>query len=161
MFRLFVGLFFLYVGIDWVLQIVDMGVYVKFFEYDNIDGMILFFEFFRWCIRLIQKFICVGCNEVVVVFCVDKEKGYIDFFKCCVLFEDIICCEECYNKFKIVYFIMRYVVEKIEIFIEIFYEIIGWLFNKKYGYLLDVFKFFIMYVYLLCWGVECILMVMQ
>lgn len=37
---------------------------------------------------------------------VDKEKGYIDFSKCRVFEEDIVRCEECYNKSKLVYLIM-------------------------------------------------------
>ena len=58
-----------------LLQIADMGAYVKLLEYDNIDGMILLSELSRRRIRSIQKLIRVGRNEVVVVLRVDKEKG--------------------------------------------------------------------------------------
>ena len=60
-----------------MLQIADMGAYVKLLEYDNIDGMILLSELSRRRIRSIQKLIRVGRNEVVVVLRVDKEKGML------------------------------------------------------------------------------------
>ena len=58
-----------------VLQIAEMGAYVKLLEYDNIDGMILLSELSRRRIRSIQKLIRIGRNEVVIVLRVDKEKG--------------------------------------------------------------------------------------
>ena len=58
-----------------VIQIAEMGAYVKLLEYDNIDGMILLSELSRRRIRSIQKLIRVGRNEVVVVLRVDKGKG--------------------------------------------------------------------------------------
>ncbi|GKT85330.1 eukaryotic translation initiation factor 2 alpha subunit [Colletotrichum tofieldiae] len=95
-----------------VKQIAEMGAYVKLLEYDNIDGMILLSELSRRRIRSIQKLIRVGRNEVVVVLRVDKEKGYIDLSKRRVSPEDIIKCEERYNKGKMVHSIMRHVAEK-------------------------------------------------
>lgn len=64
-----------------LLQIADMGAYVKLLEYDNIDGMILLSELSRRRIRSIQKLIRVGRNEVVVVLRVDKEKGTLGIGK--------------------------------------------------------------------------------
>ncbi|KAK1759463.1 mitochondrial carrier domain-containing protein [Echria macrotheca] len=123
-----------------VKQIADMGAYVKLLEYDNIDGMILLSELSRRRIRSIQKLIRVGRNEVVVVLRVDKEKGYIDLSKRRVSPEDIVRCEERYNKSKIVHSIMRHVAEKTLTPIETLYETIGWPLNKKYGHSLDAFK---------------------
>ncbi|KXX80253.1 Eukaryotic translation initiation factor 2 subunit alpha [Madurella mycetomatis] len=123
-----------------VKQIADMGAYVKLLEYDNIDGMILLSELSRRRIRSIQKLIRVGRNEVVVVLRVDKEKGYIDLSKRRVSPEDIVRCEERYNKSKIVHSIMRHVAEKTLTPIETLYETIGWPLNKKYGSSLDAFK---------------------
>ncbi|KAL2165675.1 hypothetical protein VTG60DRAFT_4045 [Thermothelomyces hinnuleus] len=123
-----------------VKQIADMGAYVKLLEYDNIDGMILLSELSRRRIRSIQKLIRVGRNEVVVVLRVDKEKGYIDLSKRRVSPEDIVRCEERYNKSKIVHSIMRHVAEKTQTPIERLYETIGWPLNKKYGHSLDAFK---------------------
>ena len=60
-----------------MVQIAEMGAYVKLLEYDNIDGMILLSELSRRRIRSIQKLIRVGRNEVVVVLRVDKEKGEV------------------------------------------------------------------------------------
>lgn len=123
-----------------VKQIADMGAYVKLLEYDNIDGMILLSELSRRRIRSIQKLIRVGRNEVVVVLRVDKEKGYIDLSKRRVSPEDIVKCEERYNKSKMVHSIMRHVAEKTQTPIETLYESIAWPLNKKYGHSIDAFK---------------------
>jgi len=109
-------------------------------EYDKIDVMILLSELSRRRIRSIQKLIRVGRNEVVVVLRVDKEKGYIDLSKRRVSPEDIIKCEERYNKGKMVHSIMRHVAEKTLTPIEQLYETIAWPLNKKYGHAIDAFK---------------------
>jgi translation initiation factor 2 subunit 1 len=123
-----------------VKQIAEMGAYVKLLEYDNIDGMILLSELSRRRIRSIQKLIRVGRNEVVVVLRVDKEKGYIDLSKRRVSPEDIVKCEERYNKSKMVHSIMRHVAEKTNVPLEELYKDIGWPLNKKYGHAVDAFK---------------------
>ncbi|KAK3681159.1 eukaryotic translation initiation factor 2 subunit alpha [Vermiconidia calcicola] len=123
-----------------VKQIAEMGAYVKLLEYDNIDGMILLSELSRRRIRSIQKLIRVGRNEVVVVLRVDKEKGYIDLSKRRVSPEDIVKCEERYNKSKMVHSIMRHVAEKTTTPLEELYQDIGWPLNKKYGHAVDAFK---------------------
>jgi translation initiation factor 2 subunit 1 len=123
-----------------VKQIAEMGAYVKLLEYDNIDGMILLSELSRRRIRSIQKLIRVGRNEVVVVLRVDKDKGYIDLSKRRVSPEDIVKCEERYNKSKMVHSIMRHVAEKTQVPIEEIYQTIGWPLNKKYGHSIDAFK---------------------
>ncbi|EHK24894.1 uncharacterized protein TRIVIDRAFT_84788 [Trichoderma virens Gv29-8] len=123
-----------------VKQIAEMGAYVKLLEYDNIDGMILLSELSRRRIRSIQKLIRVGRNEVVVVLRVDKEKGYIDLSKRRVSPEDIVKCEERYNKSKMVHSIMRHVAEKTQTPIESLYESIAWPLNRKYGHAIDAFK---------------------
>ncbi|EXJ78393.1 translation initiation factor 2 subunit 1 [Capronia coronata CBS 617.96] len=123
-----------------VKQIAEMGAYVKLLEYDNIDGMILLSELSRRRIRSIQKLIRIGRNEVVVVLRVDKEKGYIDLSKRRVSAEDIVRCEERYNKSKSVHSIMRHVAEKTKVPILKLYEDIGWPLNRKYGHAYDAFK---------------------
>ncbi|QUC17312.1 uncharacterized protein UV8b_01553 [Ustilaginoidea virens] len=123
-----------------VKQIAEMGAYVKLLEYDNIDGMILLSELSRRRIRSIQKLIRVGRNEVVVVLRVDKEKGYIDLSKRRVSPEDMVKCEERYNKSKTVHLIMRHVAEKTQTPIETLYETISWPLNKKFGHAIDAFK---------------------
>ncbi|KAK4987505.1 hypothetical protein LTR28_001854 [Elasticomyces elasticus] len=94
-----------------------MGAYVKLLEYDNIDGMILLSELSRRRIR-----------------------SYIDLSKRRVSPEDIIKCEERYNKSKMVHSIMRHVAEKCNTPIEELYTAIGWPLNKKYGHAVDAFK---------------------
>ncbi|KAK7207284.1 eukaryotic translation initiation factor 2 alpha subunit [Myxozyma melibiosi] len=123
-----------------VRQIAEMGAYVKLLEYDNIEGMILLSELSRRRIRSIQKLIRVGRNEVVVVLRVDKEKGYIDLSKRRVSAEDVIKCEEKFNKSKAVHSILRHVAEKNSIPLEELYNSIGWPLYKKYGHAYDAFK---------------------
>lgn len=54
--------------------------------------------------------------------------------------EDIVKCEERYNKSKMVHSIMRHVAEKTNTPIEELYQTIGWPLNKKYGHAVDAFK---------------------
>ncbi|KAJ5989513.1 Eukaryotic translation initiation factor 2 subunit alpha [Penicillium waksmanii] len=123
-----------------VKQIAEMGAYVKLLEYDNIDGMILLSELSRRRIRSIQKLIRIGRNEVVIVLRVDKEKGYIDLSKRRVSPEDVIKCEERYNKSKAVHSIMRHVAEATQTPLETLYQQIAWPLNRKYGHSHDAFK---------------------
>ncbi|KAJ9137240.1 Eukaryotic translation initiation factor 2 subunit alpha [Pleurostoma richardsiae] len=123
-----------------VRQIADMGAYVKLLEYDNIDGMILLSELSRRRIRSIQKLIRVGRNEVVVVLRVDETKGYIDLSKRRVSPEEIVKCEERYNKAKLAHSVLRHVAEKTNTPIQTLYETIGWPLNRKYNNSIDAFK---------------------
>ncbi|KAI5958109.1 SUI2 [Candida theae] len=124
-----------------VQEIAEMGAYVKLLEYDNIEGMVLLSELSRRRIRSIQKLIRVGKNEVAVVLRVDKEKGYIDLSKRRVSAEDIVKCDERYNKSKAVHSILRHCAEKFNIPLEKLYETIGWPLSRKYGHAYDAFKF--------------------
>lgn len=71
--------------------------------------------------------------------------GYIDLSKRRVSPEDIVRCEERYNKGKMVHSIMRHVAEKVQHPIEDLYEKIVWPLNKKYGHAVDAFKLSITY----------------
>lgn len=73
--------------------------------------------------------------------------GYIDLSKRRVSPEDIVKCEERYNKSKMVHSIMRHVAEKTKTPIEELYERIGWPLNKKYGHAVDAFKLSITYAF--------------
>ena len=73
-------------------------------------------------------------------------KGYIDLSKRRVSPEDIVKCEEKFNKGKMVASIMRHVAEKTRTPMETLYASIGWPLNKKYGNALDAFKMSITYV---------------
>lgn len=66
--------------------------------------------------------------------------GYIDLSKRRVSPEDIVRCEERYNKSKMVHSIMRHVAEKTNTPLETLYQSIGWPLNKKYGHSIDAFK---------------------
>lgn len=126
-----------------VQEIAEMGAYVKLLEYDNIEGMVLLSELSRRRIRSIQKLIRVGKNEVAVVLRVDKEKGYIDLSKRRVSAEDIVKCDERYNKLKAVHSILRHCAEKYNIALETLYQTVGWPLLRKYGHAYDAFKLLI------------------
>jgi len=102
--------------------------------------MILLSELSRRRIRSINKIIRVGRLEVVVVLRVDKEKGYIDLSKRRVSDEEIIKCEEKYNKSKAVHSIMRQTAEMTHQDLESLYVQFGWPLYKKYGHAFDAFK---------------------
>ena len=102
--------------------------------------MILLSELSRRRIRSIQKLIRVGKNDVAVVLRVDKEKGYIDLSKRRVSSEDIINCEEKYQKSKAVNSILRFCAEKFQIPLEDLYKSIAWPLSRKYGNAYEAFK---------------------
>lgn len=126
-----------------VQEIAEMGAYVKLLEYDNIEGMVLLSELLRRRIRSIQKLIRVGKNEVAVVMRVDKEKGYIDLSKRRVSAEDIVKCDERYNKSKAVHLILRHCAEKYNVSLETLYLSIGWPLLRRFGHAYDAFKLLI------------------
>ena len=67
--------------------------------------------------------------------------GYIDLSKRRVSAEDVVKCEERYNKSKMAHSILRHVAEKCQEPIESLYEKIGWPLQKKYGHAVDAFKY--------------------
>eukprot|EP01010_Urceolus_cornutus_P002387 NODE_3048_length_420_cov_89.749326_g2432_i0.p1 GENE.NODE_3048_length_420_cov_89.749326_g2432_i0~~NODE_3048_length_420_cov_89.749326_g2432_i0.p1 ORF type:complete len:130 (-),score=16.85 NODE_3048_length_420_cov_89.749326_g2432_i0:3-392(-) len=64
-----------------VKSISDTAAYVVLLEYNNIEGMIPLSELSRRRIRSVNKHIRVGKTEIVQVFRVDRDKGYIDLSK--------------------------------------------------------------------------------
>ncbi|TXT09027.1 hypothetical protein VHUM_02501 [Vanrija humicola] len=123
-----------------VQSIEDMGAYVKLLEYDGIEGMILLSELSRRRIRSVQKIIRVGRNEVVVVMRVDPEKGYIDLSKRRVSAEDVVKCEERYEKGRAVDSILTQVAKRRGVTPESLYEQIAWPLHRKYGHSYEAFK---------------------
>lgn len=71
----------------------------------------------------------------------NERIGYIDLSKRRVSAEDVVKCEERFNKSKMVHSILRHVAEKTKEPIEQLYESIGWPLMKKYGHAVDAFKF--------------------
>ncbi len=123
-----------------VHKIAEMGAYVNLLEYNKIEGMILLSELSRRRIRSVNKLIRVGKNEYAMVMRVDKEKGYIDLSKRRVSPEDIIKCEERYNKSKTVHSIMRHVAQTMTLVLEDLNKTIAWPLYKKYGHAYDAFR---------------------
>ena len=89
-------------------------------------------------------------NATAKILSMDQELisvGYIDLSKRRVSPEDIVKCEERFNKGKMVASIMRHVAEKTKTPMETLYQEIGWPLNKKYGHAVDAFKLSITYVF--------------
>ncbi|KDO33652.1 hypothetical protein SPRG_01613 [Saprolegnia parasitica CBS 223.65] len=101
-----------------VRSIAEMGAYVSLLEYNNIEGMILLSELSRRRIRSINKLV--------------REKGYIDLSKRRVSPEDILKCEERYNKAKTVHGVLRQVAQDTSIELEDLYQKISWPLYKKF-----------------------------
>jgi translation initiation factor 2 subunit 1 len=123
-----------------VRNVADMGAYVSLLEYNNIEGMIPLSELSRRRIRSINKLIRVGRNEVVTVLRVDHEKGYIDLSKRRVSPEDVIACEDRFNKARAVHGVLRHLAERKNYYLEELYVRIGWPLYRKYGHAYDAFK---------------------
>jgi translation initiation factor 2 subunit 1 len=123
-----------------VQSIEDMGAYVKLLEYDGIEGMVLLSELSRRRIRSVQKHIRVGRNEVVVVMRVDPDKGYIDLSKRRVSAEEVVKCEEQYEKGKAVDSILTQVAKRRGVSPESLYEKIAWPLHRAYGHTYEAFK---------------------
>jgi translation initiation factor 2 subunit 1 len=118
--------------------------------------MILLSELSRKRIRSINKLIRVNRNEVVMVLRVDREKGiynillfiflfkyflgYIDLSKRRAAPEDVVKCEDRFNKAKAVNSVLRHVAEQQGKSLESLYQSVGWPLYKKYGHAYDAFK---------------------
>lgn len=66
--------------------------------------------------------------------------GYIDLSKRRVSAEDVIKCEERYNKSKAVHSITRHVAEKAGVEMEAVNEMVAWPLYRKYGHAFEAFK---------------------
>lgn len=75
--------------------------------------------------------------------------------------EDIVKCEERYNKGKIVHSIMRHVAEKTQQPIESLYESIAWPLNRKFGHAIDAFKLSITLVIMRLFGMRLLSLTSQ
>eukprot|EP00598_Pedospumella_elongata_P007459 CAMPEP_0184967828 /NCGR_PEP_ID=MMETSP1098-20130426/1063_1 /TAXON_ID=89044 /ORGANISM="Spumella elongata, Strain CCAP 955/1" /LENGTH=320 /DNA_ID=CAMNT_0027489337 /DNA_START=97 /DNA_END=1059 /DNA_ORIENTATION=- len=123
-----------------VTQIGEMGAYVTLLEYDDIEGMILLSELSRRRIRSINKLVRVNRTEIVKVIRVDKEKGYIDLSKRQVDPEDVVKCEERYNKAKAVHSVLSHVAKSNDMRLEDLCAKVGWPLYAKFGHAYDAFK---------------------
>eukprot|EP01059_Diplonema_ambulator_P000294 TRINITY_DN1023_c0_g1_i1.p1 TRINITY_DN1023_c0_g1~~TRINITY_DN1023_c0_g1_i1.p1 ORF type:complete len:449 (+),score=173.03 TRINITY_DN1023_c0_g1_i1:44-1390(+) len=125
-----------------VKTIESAAVYVQLLEYNNVDGMIPMTEVSRRRIRSIGKHLRIGKMEVVQVFRVDKEKGYIDLSKKKVTPDDIRKCEERYQKNKQIHSIMMHVAKQCTCIasLEELYQKVTWPLAKAYGSSFEAFK---------------------
>lgn len=66
--------------------------------------------------------------------------GYTDLSKRRVDPEDVMKCEERFNKAKAVHSVMRHVAEIKNMNLEDLYKMVGWPLYRKYGHAYDAFK---------------------
>mmetsp|Transcript_29298 Transcript_29298/g.89725 ORF Transcript_29298/g.89725 Transcript_29298/m.89725 type:complete len:346 (+) Transcript_29298:409-1446(+) len=123
-----------------VRSVAEMGAYVALLEYNNIEGMILLSELSRRRIRSINKLVRVGKQEVCMVLRVDKEKGYIDLSKRRVSAEDVLKCDERYQRSKAVHSIIRHISELRHVEMEDLYAQTAWPLYRKYGHAYEAFR---------------------
>jgi translation initiation factor 2 subunit 1 len=71
--------------------------------------------------------------------------GYIDLSKKQVAPEDIIKCEERYNKAKAVHSVLRHVAANNDLRLEALYQTVGWPLYRRYGHAYDAFKLALRY----------------
>eukprot|EP01061_Rhynchopus_euleeides_P012707 TRINITY_DN2240_c0_g3_i1.p1 TRINITY_DN2240_c0_g3~~TRINITY_DN2240_c0_g3_i1.p1 ORF type:complete len:357 (+),score=176.24 TRINITY_DN2240_c0_g3_i1:152-1222(+) len=125
-----------------VHNIETAAVYVHLLEYNRVDGMIPMTEVSRRRIRSIGKHLRVGKTEVVQVFRVDKEKGYIDLSKKRVTADDIRKCDDTYTKNKQIHSIMMHIAKQCTSIdtLEELYQKVTWPLARKYGNAYEAFK---------------------
>ena len=125
-----------------VKNIETAAVYVQLLEYNNVDGMIPMTEVSRRRIRSIGKHLRVGKTEVVQVFRVDKDKGYIDLSKKKVTPDDVRKCEETYTKNKQIHSIMMHIAKQCTTIktLEELYQKVTWPLARQYGSAYEAFK---------------------
>lgn len=124
-----------------IKSITDTGVYVSLLEYDGIEGMIAINELTNRRFRSYHKIVRIGRIEVAQVISVDQNKGYIDLSKKTVSTDDIIKCQDQWNKTKCVYTIMYdlSLTHTPLLDISCLYESIAWPLQRKYGNTYDAF----------------------
>eukprot|EP00667_Euglena_gracilis_P013984 EG_transcript_14462 len=122
-----------------VKSITASAAYVQLLEYNNTEGMIPLTELSRRRIRSVNKHIRVGKTEIVQVFRLDEDKGYIDLSKKKVTDDDYRLCETRYTKAKDVHSIMQHVARECRCNLESLYKLVGWPLYKKYGHAFDAF----------------------
>lgn len=124
-----------------IKSVTDTGVYASLLEYDGIEGMIAINELTNRRFRSFHKIVRVGRVEVAQVISIDQEKGYIDLSKKSVSTDDIIKCQDKWNKTKCVYTIMYDLSNTNTPSLDIsnLYEKIVWPLDRKYGHTYDAF----------------------
>eukprot|EP00668_Euglena_longa_P038240 GGOE01049234.1.p1 GENE.GGOE01049234.1~~GGOE01049234.1.p1 ORF type:complete len:333 (-),score=139.80 GGOE01049234.1:250-1212(-) len=122
-----------------VKSITASAAYVQLLEYNNTEGMIPLSELSRRRIRSVNKHIRVGKTEIVQVFRLDEDKGYIDLSKKKVTNDESRLCETRYTKAKDVHSIMQHVARECRCNLESLYKAVGWPLYRKYGHAFDAF----------------------
>ncbi len=85
--------------------------------------------------------VCIHSRYYVPSLCSSFSiAGYIDLSKRRVDPEDVVKCEERYNKAKAVHSVLRHVAEVHKRNLEDLYKEIGWPLYRKYGHAYDAFR---------------------
>ncbi len=66
--------------------------------------------------------------------------GYIDLSKRRVSPDDVVKCEERFNKAKAVHSVLRHVADQHGLWLEDLYKTVGWPLYRKYGHAFDAFS---------------------
>ena len=96
--------------------------------------------------RSLWYYVLIKKKVFVYIFCTWKllnclsHPGYIDLSKRRVAPEDVVKCEDRYNKAKAVHSVLRHVAATFNKNLEHLYTVVGWPLYKKYGHAYDAFK---------------------
>ncbi|KAI3906277.1 hypothetical protein MKW92_026994 [Papaver armeniacum] len=123
-----------------VKEMTDMGAYVSLVEYNNMEGLVLFDELSKTCVRSVKKLLKAGRPQPLMVLRVDEEKGYVDLSKTEDAKKDLATCEERYKKSKRVHSVMRHVAQAKQFDLEDLYLSVGWPLYRKYMHAYEAFK---------------------
>jgi translation initiation factor 2 subunit 1 len=94
----------------------------------------------RGRIKDVKKFMKTGNQEVMMVYKVDKDKGYIDLSKKQVQPDEAIEAEKKYKKSKMVHNILKEVAVKLNCKVQELYETFVWDLYEKYDHAYTAFK---------------------
>ena len=115
-------------------EVKDLGANVRLLEYGGIEGFIQMNQVSTKRIRSVQKFLRIGRREMMEVFRLDEEKGFIDLSKKNLMPDSIDEAEKRWKKSKKVHEIMCEVSMKLKRPIEELYELWAWDMYENCGF---------------------------
>lgn len=120
-----------------ITRIEDTGVYLKLFEYENLEGLMMLSEVSKRRWRTVSKMIQVRRREVVMVMRVDREKRYVDLSKKRVPLAEKERFMERYKNSRRVHSIFRQTAGLSGVSLEELYRSFGWKLYDDFSHAID------------------------
>lgn len=112
-------------------------MFVELLEYNNIQGVVALSELSCRKVTNTSRIMRVDRIEVLLVLRVDAANGYIDLSRRRVNADNILQCEDRYNKAKVVERLFRRVVEQSYTTLDLLYQKVAWPLNAHYKHCFD------------------------